>query len=70
MNKNNYFASLLYSYYIEPISNLVTVGNKEEAIVKYKEMTECLQDTFGINMDSLPKGYDYTNGGHGYVYKK
>lgn len=41
-----------------------------EAIVKYKEMTECLQDTFGINMDSLPKEYDYSKGGHGYVYKK
>ena len=69
-NKNNYFASLIYSYYIEPISNLVTGGNREEAINKYMEMTNCLQDTFGIMNSNELDSYDYNKGGHGYIYKK
>ena len=59
-----------YNTYIEPTARLVAANRYDEAVAKYKKMTEILRDYYGIekgNTDS--KDYDYTKGGHGKVKK-
>lgn len=60
----------LYNNYIVPTAGLVVKKDYEQAVLKYQEMTRLLEEHYKIFAnDVVPKNYDYTTGGHGYVKK-
>lgn len=65
------FATLLFNFYIQPSAWLYEEEKVDESITRYKEMTDSLAETFGIEKPTkIPNDYDMTKGGHGEVKQK
>ena len=59
-----------YNAYIDPTARLIAAQRYDQAVEKYKKMTNILREYYGIQkVTDVPKAYNYTEGGHGYVKK-
>lgn len=69
---DNYeLATALYNFYILPCALSINCKKYDDAINRYKEMTEGLKEAFGIEDEaSILDTYQMEKGGHGYVYSK
>lgn len=56
--------------YLLPIVSMIENKEFEQAIAKYIEMVNLLKNTYGVKQDNKIIDYDYSNGGHGYVFTK
>jgi len=65
-SEDNDLVHELYNFYIQPTARLVEDKKYEEAVERYKEMTNALKDYYHIEEDlNIEDNYDYENGGHG-----
>ena len=58
------------NYYIAPIIVLIEEKYYDEAIAKYVEMVNVLKNMYGLKLEDNVIDYDYSRGGHGYVFTK
>ena len=63
-------ARMFAKNYIAPIVVLIEGNYYNEAISKYVDMVNILKNMYGLKMDNEVVDYDYTRGGHGYVFTK
>lgn len=70
-NKDKEFPILLYNFYIQPTVRYIRDKKYDEAILRYKELTNMLEDYYSIDKNiNKPSDYDFKNGGHGFELKK
>ncbi len=65
-NLSTYFTN----NYILPIVSMIEQKEFDLAIAKYIEMVNILKNAYSIRQNGEVVDYDYTNGGHGYVFTK
>lgn len=56
--------------YIAPIVVFIQNNLYNEAISKYVEMVNILKNMYGVTLEDKIIDYDYSRGGHGYVFTK
>lgn len=67
-NNNIELVNNIFNFYIAPTASLIKEQKYDEAVERYKEMTEDLREYYQIpKPEKIEENYDMTSGGHGKV---